>query len=416
MLRLRTLTLIGAAAAVSLLSPALVASAPASATGPGQSVRAGAGVGLPAVSPSASGTNHALNGVSCPDATFCMAVGSYDIGKRIPGLSEVLSAGTWTVKPVPSPSRGSNIFANEVSCSSATSCLFVGAHFAGAHGNFSNLAESWNGSKWHIVSGTGLAGVAFSALNDVACPTAKLCLVIGDGGSTKHFQDTAYTWRNGSTWKRVTVPHPSRARSSELGALACADAAHCLAVGNYTSSAGKFLPFADLWHSGHWRVITVPAIRGQRETIFQGISCPTATKCVAVGNTEDNTKGEFFHALTDVWSGGKWHAAPLRKAPSVLISASCPTATRCFASGYTFPSIKSFAHQLIEAWNGHAWTVQHPAQTAGLGGVLPHVSCVSAVLCEAVGLAFFPNAPNSDEAITEVWNGHSWKGQVTPNP
>jgi hypothetical protein len=128
-----------------------------------------------------------------------MAVGSYDIGKRIPGLSEVLSAGTWTVKPVPSPSRGSNIFANEVSCSSATSCLFVGAHFAGAHGNFSNLAESWNGSKWHIVSGTGLAGVAFSALNDVACPTAKLCLVIGDGGSTKHFQDTAYTWRNGST-------------------------------------------------------------------------------------------------------------------------------------------------------------------------------------------------------------------------
>ena len=345
-----------------------------------------------------------------------MAVGSYNIGKRIPGLSEVLSAGTWTVKPVPSPSRGSNIFANEVSCSSATSCLFVGAHFAGAHGNFSNLAESWNGSKWHIVSGTGLAGVAFSALNDVACPTAKLCLVIGDGGSTKHFQDAAYTWRNGSTWKRVTVPHPSRARSSELGALACADAAHCLAVGNYTSSAGKFLPFAALWHSGHWRVITVPAIRGQRETFFQGISCPTATKCVAVGNTEDNTKGEFFHALTDVWSGGKWHAAPLRKAPSVLISASCPTATRCFASGYTFPSTKSFAHQLIEAWNGKTWTVQHPAQSAGLGGVLPHVSCVSAVLCEAVGLAFFPSSPNNDQAITEVWNGHNWKGQITPNP
>jgi hypothetical protein len=398
----------------------LLTSAPATAAIPMPFARAGAwapgAAGRPTIAPATSGSNHSLNGLSCPDATFCMTVGSYDIGKRIPGLSEVLSAGTWTVKPVPSPSKGSNIFSNEVSCFSATSCLFVGAHFVGAHGNFSDLAESWNGSKWHIVSGTGIGGVAFSALNDVACPTAKLCLVIGDAGSAKVFHETAFAWRNGTTWQRIKVPQPRGARSSELAALACADAAHCLAIGDYKNASGRFLPFADLWHSGHWRVITIPAIRGQRETDVQGISCPTATKCIAVGNTVDNTKGQFFHAFTDVWNGGKWHPAPIRRSPSVLISASCPTAQRCFASGYTYPSIRSYAHQLIEAWNGKTWTIQHPAQTAGLGGSIQHVSCVTSVLCEAAGAAFSPGVQNSSEAITEVWNGSNWKGQVTPNP
>jgi hypothetical protein len=96
MLRLRSLTTICAAAAMSLLSPALAASAPAFAAGPGQSARVGVEPGLRTTAPAASGSNHSLNGISCPDAFFCMAVGNYDRGKRIPGLSEVLTAGMWT--------------------------------------------------------------------------------------------------------------------------------------------------------------------------------------------------------------------------------------------------------------------------------------------------------------------------------
>ena len=99
-----------------------------------------------------SGTNQDLNTDSCPATTFCMAVGNYDLSGHVPGLSEVLSAGTWIVKPVPSPSRGVNVFANEVSCSSASSCLFVGQHWAGSNGPGTNLAEAWNGSSWRIVT------------------------------------------------------------------------------------------------------------------------------------------------------------------------------------------------------------------------------------------------------------------------
>jgi hypothetical protein len=362
------------------------------------------------------GTNHALDSDSCPVRTFCMAVGNYLLGGRVPGLSEVLSAGRWVVKPVPSPARGSNVFANEVSCSSATHCLFVGEHWAGSNGLGVNLAEAWNGTSWRIVTTAGPAGTSFSSLNDVACPTSKFCLVVGDAGtSASRYHDLAYTWTNGTSWRRISAPSPAHARNSGLYGLACSDAAHCMAVGNYTSAAGRFLPFAARWTGGTWRILAIPAIPGHGQVTFQGISCPTANECVAVGNTVDTKQG-YYHALAERWSGGAWHLSTVKGAPSAFLGVSCPAAGRCFASGYTFPSVPGYAHQLIETWNGRAWSTQQPAQTAGLGGVLEHVSCVGATSCETVGYAFHPTKANSAEAISEVWHGDTWLRQVTPNP
>jgi hypothetical protein len=366
--------------------------------------------------PSVTGSNHYLNSNSCPDATFCMTVGNYNLGGHIPAMSAMLSAGNWVAEPVPSPSLGLNTFANQVSCSSSTSCLFVGDHWAGRTGPYANLAESWNGSSWSIVTAVGPPGASISAVQDVACPTSAFCLVVGLAGSSHHYQNTAYTWTNGTTWQRIAVPHPRRARNSELAGVACSDAAHCMAVGNYTTAAGRNLPYGARWQDGHWKLLAIPAVRGQRKEIFNGMSCSTATKCVAVGVTVDNTRGRYFHAFAEVWNGGTWHVSTLRRAPSSFLDASCPAANRCFASGYTFPFIRGYAHQLMETWNGRTWTTQHPAQTAGLGGILTDVSCVSAVSCETVGYAFSPGVPNGDEAISEVWNGVGWTGQVTPNP
>jgi hypothetical protein len=189
-----------------------------------------------------------------------------------------------------------------------------------------------------------------------------------------------------------------------------------MAVGNHTSATGRYLPFAARWTGVSWRLVAVPAIAGQSQILFQGISCPTGNECVAVGQTVDNTAQGYYHAFADTWSGGRWHLSTLRGAPSGFLGVSCPAANRCVASGYTYPSVTGHSYQLIEVWNGSAWTTQGAAQTAGLGGVLQHVSCVSATLCEAVGYDYYPTTANSDVAISEAWNGSSWRGQVTPNP
>jgi len=397
-----------AAVLLGLALPAIAADASARPA----TVQAGA-----VASPSVGSSNDYFNSDSCPSITFCIAVGAFTPSRRAVGLSEVLSGGKWVAESVPIPSRAPNVFANEVSCGSATSCLFVGQHYLRGH-PASNLAEAWNGLSWRIVTMRNPPFTTFSGLQDVACPTAGFCLAVGLAGTGRRYQDTAYTWKNGKTWKRLAVPRPRGARKSELGGLACFSAADCMAVGNYTSASGHFLPFAVRWHDGRWRVLTVPAVPRQHLTTFQGISCPTASQCVAVGNTEDNTRGRFFHAFAEVWSAGKWHLSTLRRPPSYFIGASCPAPDDCFAAGATFPSKTGFAHPLIERWNGRTWATQRAVQTPAphSGDVLQHVSCITKSDCEAVGFSFVPGASNSDKTLAELWNGHQWAVQATPNP
>jgi len=191
-----------------------------------------------------------------------------------------------------------------------------------------------------------------------------------------------------------------------------------MAVGNYTSTAGHFVAFAARWHDGRWKLLTTPAVARQQFAVFQGVSCPTATRCVAVGNTEDNTRTKFLHAFAETWNGSKWHLSTLRRSPSGFLGVSCPARNHCFAAGYTFSAGGTFSLPLIEAWNGRTWTTQHPVQTPApnSGGDLQHVSCVTQNNCEAVGFSFDPSVSNSAQTLAEKWNGHGWTVQATPNP
>jgi hypothetical protein len=347
-----------------------------------------------------------------------MAIGTFNSGRITPALSEMYNGGSWVAEPVPAPSHGLNVFANEVSCASPANCLFVGQHWGRRYSASANLAEAWNGSSWRIITATGPARSTYSFLDDVACPTTKFCLVAGAAGTRRNYQDAAYTWVNGTTWRRIAVPSPSRARNSQLSGLACVNSKNCMAVGNYTSASGHFLPFAARWHDGRWQLQTTPAVPRQRLTVFQGISCAMATRCVAVGITEDETRSMIPHAFAEVWTGGKWHVSTLRRSYSAFLGASCPTRNRCFASGYTIPSKGTFGLPLIGAWNGRAWTTQHPVETSAPnpGDDLQHVSCVSQYDCEAVGYSFNPSVSNGDKTLAEKWNGHRWTLQTTPNP
>ena len=150
---LSAIALILVAACASLALPATAATA---STGP-QTALAGQ-----LSAPTAGGSNDYFNSDSCMSSAFCMAVGGYSQSGHLPGLSEKFSGGSWVAEPVPSPAQGVNVFANEVSCASPASCLFVGDHWAGKRGPAANLAEAWNGSSWRIVATTGPARTSYS--------------------------------------------------------------------------------------------------------------------------------------------------------------------------------------------------------------------------------------------------------------
>lgn len=415
MLRLRSILAAGSAVAVAVLYLAVPASASPAvrAAGTGPQVRAAHSVwpGASVAAPAIAGTFDYFNSDSCTSTSFCLAVGAFQAGRIMPGLAETLSGNSWnlTANPIPSPATKRSVFANEVSCASPTRCLFVGEHF-GSRGPAADLAESWNGTTWKILAATNPAGTTLSGLDDVACPTTRFCLAVGFAGRTgQRFHATAYTWRNGTTWRQISVPSPRHSRNSELGGLSCANAANCMAVGNFTSAAGKYLPYAARWHSGIWKLLSTPAIAGQRDTVFQGDSCPSATRCVAVGVVG----ARVFHAFAEVWSRGKWHVSTVRRSFSAFSGVSCPALSRCLAAG------ANGSLPLIEAWNGRTWTTQHPVRTGApnTGDLFTHVSCVTSSHCEAVGFSYNPSVvANTDLTLAEVWDGHHWALQTTVNP
>jgi len=86
-----------------------------------------------------------LRGVSCTAVTACTDVG-YHLSKL---LAERLKGTTWTVQSTPPPPSATGAGFQAVSCFLATSCVAVGQYGTGQYENLS-LAERWNGTHWTV--------------------------------------------------------------------------------------------------------------------------------------------------------------------------------------------------------------------------------------------------------------------------
>lgn len=344
---------------------------------------------------------------------FCEAVGEYLNGRQISGLAEFTNGTTWGQNSfVPIPPRGNQImFENEVSCapvaSSLPDCLFVGQHYnAGAAG--AQLAE-WGGpSGFQVVDWRNPKGAKLSSLDDVSCPSTTFCVTTGLAGTSgRKYHATWFTW-NGTRLAEKAIPEPAHSRQSQLSALSCATTTTCVAAGDYLDRAGKWRPYAEVWTHGSWRIESTPTVAHESGTFIQGLSCPAASECMAVGEAS----GPSTRAFAESWNGAKWRMTTLPAGSrTALFGVSCPTATTCFAAG------SAGQQALVDTWNGTAWrrmtAARSPAPRAG--DVLFHVSCVSATSCLAVGYRYDSKVKNSDLTLAEIWNGATWRVQAALN-
>jgi hypothetical protein len=77
-----------------------------------------------------SDPNQGLGNVTCQATGSCLAVGSYDSGRKDKGIIETLAAGSWTTIKAPLTSKAAAKLVstlNDVTCSSGGSCLAVGS-------------------------------------------------------------------------------------------------------------------------------------------------------------------------------------------------------------------------------------------------------------------------------------------------
>jgi hypothetical protein len=207
---------------------------------------------------------------------------------------------------------------------------------------------------------------------------------------------------------------------ADVNDISCSASNACTAVGDYVNGSGSFVPLVLRWNGKAWLMQRAPA-GGAIDTFFFGVSCPSVTYCVAVGQTE--VGGGALPSATpfaEQWNGTTWRVLPSpSSAPAgvgFLYGASCSAAPSCEVAGSQAASAAApDTLPLAAHWNGKSWATQAvslPTKGA-VDGALSAVSCVSATRCAAVG---GDGTDNSVDPMVGAWNGRSWTTATAPLP
>jgi hypothetical protein len=199
------------------------------------------------------------------------------------------------------------------------------------------------------------------------------CMAVGGSASA--------VW-NGRTWRQLAVA-PPRAFTFVLTDISCPAATRCVAVG-YKAAIGRAdHVVAEEWNGRNWRILATHLLPAGH---LNGVDCIRPSRCMAVGAS-----------LAAVWNGRAWRSLRL-PGPGGLADVSCASVSSCLAVGSYTRTFNGKPLQVAERWNGRHWMqVRTPLQ----GGVLSAVSCIRGPFCIAVGQA----GGLDTRALAESWNG-----------
>lgn len=335
--------------------------------------------------------------VSCTSPHICMAVGDSSGGTN-QLLSENRTKKGWTIRQIPQPTAGSALAS--VWCTFSFSCIAVGDAPSGSN-NTVPLAERWNGSSWQIQTTPAPKGAASSQLSAVTCATALDCVAVGSSSVSVNNQVPLVEHWNGTRWKIEKAPTRSGFIESNLTGVSCTSATRCIATGGSFKTTPKptSVTLAELWNGSVWTIQKTPnSTNGGK---LNAIACRSRSDCLAVG--------DGFGAR---WNGRKWSLVKLGfpGSPASLTSISCRAGV-CYADGGFFQD--AVLTGVIEFWNGSRWRVQNAAiATSNDSSLYNGISCTTAVNCTAVGSYHDPT--NGNRALAEDFTLR-WQN-VSPQP
>jgi hypothetical protein len=405
------LAVVGVVAVVttSVSGPASAASAPA------QSTTARATTARPTTARPAAPVVNDLADVVCRTSKNCIAVGSLD--SRAPAAVAWNGTAWHSVRmnlPGGAPTGG----LYGVACPGTSECVAVGDDLPTAdHGYNYALGDVWNGKAW---APTQVSESAGSVLGAVSCLSAKNCLAVGDDRSPSggYQSPIAYAW-NGAQWHPLAIPALPYDYDTAFTGVSCVTGRYCMVVGYSPASTGAFTTLLYRWDGKTWTALkraTPP--KGVTNLQLDGVSCASATSCVAVGDGSDKAGGV---AVAEVWNGKAWRAtAPMAwpkgtTNPSAT-DVSCATGRYCVATGYLDPNPNDYGYTgraAASVWNGRTWRATSVAAPGkGRASDFSGVTCRRPTFCTAVGLTDAYDAvpgTGTGTGLSAFWNGKSWR-------
>lgn len=275
------------------------------------------------------------------------------------------------------------------------------------------------------VSQTGL-GVSVGSLD---CPAAGECVALEGYQDLSGDAHSALLTGSGTSWKVLAAPLPPDAAATPTGpglySVACPSVSACVAVGEYTDSAGNEQGLIVTGSGTSWHAAKAPlpsdasAAPGLAGTFLNSVACSSASACAAVGGYLDSS-GDY-RALLVTGSGTSWHAtgAPLPAdagATAALDSVACSDSL-CAAIG-SYTSSSGVGEGLIVSGSGSSWTATRPPlpadsmQPDGYAS-LSSVACGPAT-CVVAGL--YDNPAGDSEGLLLTGLGSAWRPVRAPMP
>ena len=338
------------------------------------------------------------------------------------------ASSSWRAQQTPNPVIRNGVL-DAISCASPGTCLAVGGYENRA-GTGLPLAEARTSTGWRVQPAPAPPGAVFSNLFGVSCTAADACTAAGyytDG--LRHIHPLAERW-DGTSWRVQATPSPAGSAVAEFFAVSCTSASACTAGGASLDNSGTSVPLAERWDGTSWRVQATPAPAGSIGSGFAGMSCSSATVCIAAGSY--GTSGGSGVMLAERWNGTRWRIqvtpSPAGATGSELLAVSCAVTGACTAVGsVTIGSAGGRAATgasrnssgstttvgLAERWNGTTWRVQaipNPGRSTGTG--FAAVSCSTPTACTAGGS--YDTASHLGRPVAAGWGGRSWHRQAVP--
>ncbi len=281
-----------------------------------------------------------LDSVSCPSASLCVAVDQS--GNVVTSTNPTGGSSAWTMRNI----DGSN-FLSGVSCPSASLCVAVDQS-----GNLVTSTNPAGGpSAWTVRSVDGS-----NQLSGVSCASVSLCVAGDRSGNI-----LTSTSPDSGSWTVRNVDG-----STIIFAVSCTATPTILCVaGDQNGALTSTNPSAGTW---------TPAAGPQFG--YRGVSCPSASLCVAVGAARS-----VFSSTNPTGGPSAWTSSDI--IPSTydfgFVGITCPAASVTLCVGVN--DAGDLVTTSTPTGPGTAWTVQ---SVDPLGGVHA-VSCPSNNLCVGVG-------------------------------
>ncbi len=381
--RLRRLP--GLIAAPALVAGALVLTGAATAS-------ASTCFGWQSSQPSPNSDSSALNSTDAVSACDVWAVGWTDSATGpLPLIVHWTGGASWTTVPSPDPTGNTNASLTGVRMISPTDGWAVGYYRTGDGPTQKTLILHWDGTSWTQVPSPN-PGAAGNQLLAVTAMSSNDVWAVGAYSTTPGASQTLTLHWDGSSWQQVTSPDPGA--SNGLSSVSAVSSSDVWAVGFSGDNSGANSDLALHWNGTSWSQVPTDSVSGGilPGNRFASVSADAPNDVWAVGAYISNSAGPIQHNVIEHWDGSAWTVVPIASTLGTANIALAGVKAFSFSNVWAVGTLATgsdpshlVAQSLVLHWNGVAWF--EVTTTQGVSNPLNAVDGSSAANVWTVGTA-----------------------------